>query len=86
MKMVDIILTTYGTLLRDIETLSKIHFHYCILDEAQAIKNPLARISRALRDITSTHRLTLSGTPVENNLSEIWSMFSFLNPGLLGMF
>ncbi|MBN1604399.1 MAG: SNF2 helicase associated domain-containing protein [Chitinispirillaceae bacterium] len=86
MKMVDIILTTYGTLLRDIETLSKIHFHYCILDEAQAIKNPLARISRALRDITSTHRLTLSGTPIENNLSELWSMFSFLNPGLLGGF
>jgi non-specific serine/threonine protein kinase len=86
MKMVDVILTTYGTLLRDVEMLSKMHFHYCILDEAQAIKNPLARISRALRDVTSTYRLALSGTPIENNLSELWSMFSFLNPGLLGSY
>jgi non-specific serine/threonine protein kinase len=86
LKMVDVILTTYGTLLRDIEMLSKIHFHYCILDEAQAIKNPLSQISKTFSDVKSTHRLTLSGTPIENNLSELWSMFSFLNPGLLGTY
>ncbi len=86
LTMVDVILTSYGTLLRDIEVLSKIKFHYCILDEAQAIKNPFSQISRTFRDVKSTHRLALSGTPIENNLGELWSLFTFLNPGLLGNF
>ncbi|HEX2958595.1 MAG TPA: SNF2-related protein [Chitinispirillaceae bacterium] len=86
LTMVDVILTSYGTLLRDIEVLSKINFHYCILDEAQAIKNPFSQISRTFRDVKSAHRLALSGTPIENNLSELWSLFSFLNPGLLGSY
>ena len=80
----DILLTTYGILLRDIETLRSIRFHYAILDEAQAVKNPLSQTARAARLLTSDHRLTLTGTPVENGTLEMWSQFAFLNPGLLG--
>jgi non-specific serine/threonine protein kinase len=80
----DIVLTTYGTMLRDIEILRKYEFHYVILDESQAIKNPLAKTSRASRLLRSDHRLVLTGTPVENSTFELWSQFAFLNPGLLG--
>lgn len=85
-EMADVILTSYGTVLRDIDILSKKQFHYIILDEAQVIKNPASRISRALRHLRSGYRIALSGTPIENNLSELWSLFSFLNPGMLGTF
>ena len=77
-------LTTYGTLLRDIDKLRKYPFHYVILDESQAIKNPLAKTSKAARLLRSDHRLVLTGTPVENSTFELWSQFAFLNPGLLG--
>lgn len=80
----DLIVTTYGILLRDIEKLSKYPFHYAILDEAQAIKNPLAQTSRAARLLKAEHRLTLTGTPIENGTIELWSQFAFLNPGLFG--
>lgn len=80
----DLIVTTYGILLRDIEKLSKYPFFYAILDEAQAIKNPLSQTSRATRLLKAQHRLTLTGTPVENGTAELWSQFAFLNPGLLG--
>ncbi|MBC8104790.1 MAG: SNF2 helicase associated domain-containing protein, partial [Cytophagales bacterium] len=80
----DLLLTTYGILLRDIETLRTIRFHYAILDEAQAIKNPLSQTARAARLLSADHRLTLTGTPVENGTLEMWSQFAFLNPGLLG--
>ena len=80
----DLIITTYGILLRDIEKLSKYPFFYAILDEAQAIKNPVAQTSRAARLLKADHRLTLTGTPIENGTSELWSQFAFLNPGLLG--
>lgn len=80
----DLILTTYGILLRDIETLRKYPFHYAVLDEAQAIKNPLSQTSRAARLLAPEHRLTLTGTPVENGTLELWSQFAFLNPGMLG--
>ena len=82
----DLVLTTYGTLLRDVELLRKHQFHYVILDEAQAIKNPLSQSSKAVRLLSSDHRLTLTGTPVENSTVELWSQFAFLNPGLLGTF
>jgi non-specific serine/threonine protein kinase len=85
-SIADVVLTSYGTLLRDIGRLKKLRFNYVILDEAQSIKNPLAHVSRAVRELTSDHRLTLSGTPIENNLSELWSMVSFLNPGMLGSY
>ncbi|HTX92002.1 MAG TPA: SNF2-related protein, partial [Anaerolineales bacterium] len=80
----DIVLTTYGTLLRDIEHLRAYCFQYAILDESQAIKNPMAQSARAVRLIQAEHRLAMTGTPVENNTFELWSQFAFVNPGLLG--
>lgn len=80
----DLVLTTYGTMLRDIKMLRSYRFHYAILDESQAIKNPLAKTSKAARLLNSDHRLVLTGTPVENSTFELWSQFAFLNPGLLG--
>ena len=80
----DLIVTTYGILLRDIEMLRDYPFHCAVLDEAQAIKNPLSQTARAARQLTAEHRLTLTGTPVENSALELWSQFAFLNPGLLG--
>lgn len=80
----DIVITTYGTMLRDIEFLRGYRFSYVILDESQAIKNPLAQSSKAARLLQADHRLCLTGTPVENNAYELWSQFAFLNPGLLG--
>ena len=82
----DLVLTTYGILLRDIEMLRQHRFHYVILDEAQAIKNPLSQSAKAVRLLNSDHRLSLTGTPVENSTIELWSQFAFLNPGLLGNF
>ncbi len=80
----DIVLMTYGTMLRDIAHLSKYRFHYAILDESQVIKNPSALVSRAARMLSADHRLALTGTPLENTTLDLWSQFDFLNPGLLG--
>ena len=80
----DLILTTYGTLQRDVATLKDIAFEYVILDEAQAIKNAQTKSAKATRLLKANHRLALSGTPVENHLGELWSLFEFLNPGMLG--
>ncbi len=80
----DVILTTYGTMLRDIEILREYRFSYAILDESQAIKNPLAQSAKAARLLNAEHRLCMTGTPVENNTFELWSQFAFTNPGLLG--
>ncbi len=80
----DLVLTTYGLLLRDIESLRPYPFHYAILDEAQAIKNPQSQTGRAARLLQAEHRLSLTGTPVENSTLELWSQFAFLNPGHLG--
>jgi non-specific serine/threonine protein kinase len=80
----DVILTTYQTMLRDIELLRKYPFYYVILDESQNIKNPLSQSSKAVRLINAKHHLVMTGTPVENNTFELWSQFAFLNPGLLG--
>ncbi len=80
----DVILTTYGTMLRDVELLRGYHFHHVILDESQAIKNPLAKSAKAARLLKAEHRIVMTGTPVENNTFELWSQFAFLNPGLLG--
>ncbi|RMF42288.1 MAG: serine/threonine protein kinase, partial [Anaerolineae bacterium] len=80
----DLVITTYGTMLRDSMMLREQHFHYIVLDESQAIKNPLAKTSRAARRLNSDHRLVMTGTPVENTTFELWSQFAFLNPGLLG--
>ncbi|OGV60970.1 MAG: hypothetical protein A2283_09975 [Lentisphaerae bacterium RIFOXYA12_FULL_48_11] len=80
----DMILTTYGTLKRDIEYLKDIVFDYVILDEAQFIKNAQAHTAKAARLLKSRHRLAMSGTPIQNHLGELWSLFEFLNPGMLG--
>jgi non-specific serine/threonine protein kinase len=80
----DIVLTTYGTMLRDVEILRGYRFSHIILDESQAIKNPLAKSARAARLLNGEHRIVMTGTPVENNTFELWSQFAFLNPGLLG--
>jgi superfamily II DNA or RNA helicase len=80
----DLVLTTYGTMLRDTLALSKIQFDYVVLDEAQAVKNASTASSKAVRLLRGRHRLALSGTPVENHLGELWSLFEFLNPGMLG--
>lgn len=80
----DLVLTTYGTLRRDIETLKDVPFDYVILDESQSIKNATTAAAQAARLLQGRHRLALSGTPIENSLSELWSLMEFLNPGLLG--
>ena len=80
----DLVLTTYGTLRRDAASLHAIEFDYAILDEAQAIKNAATASAKAARLLRARHRLALSGTPIENHLGELWSLFEFLNPGLLG--
>lgn len=86
LMMADIMITTYGTLIRDVDRLKDIPFHYIILDEAHIIKNPTSQVSKAVRSLKSKYRLALTGTPIENNLSELWSIFTFLNPGMLGSF
>jgi superfamily II DNA or RNA helicase len=80
----DIVLTTYGTLRRDAPLLMEIPFDTVILDEAQAIKNASTEAAKAARLLKARHRLALTGTPVENRLADLWSLFEFLNPGLLG--
>jgi SNF2 family DNA or RNA helicase len=80
----DLILTTYGTLRRDILQLKEVAFDYVILDEAQAIKNSSSQIAKATRLLQARHRIGLSGTPIENHLGDLCSIFEFLNPGMLG--
>jgi SNF2 family DNA or RNA helicase len=78
------VLTTYGTLRNDAVFLKDCKFDYVILDESQAIKNAASESAKAVRLLQSRHRLALSGTPVQNHLGELWSLFEFLNPGMLG--
>jgi superfamily II DNA or RNA helicase len=79
----DLILTNYALLARDAEHLGKTEFHLVVLDEAQNIKNSSTAQAKAARDIKARHRLCLSGTPLENHLDELWSLFQFLMPGFL---
>ncbi|MEZ6068983.1 MAG: SNF2-related protein [Pirellulales bacterium] len=80
----DVLVTTYGTLRRDIAELREKRFDYAILDESQAIKNRNSQAAKACRLLDADHRLAMTGTPVENRLDDLWSMFEFLNPGMLG--
>lgn len=80
----DLVLTTYGTLRRDIDRMGELEWNYLVLDEAQAIKNERSQASKSVRACRAEHRLALSGTPIENHLGELWSLFEFLNPGMLG--
>jgi superfamily II DNA or RNA helicase len=79
-----LVLTTYATMRLDVEQLAQTEFEYVILDEAQAIKNATSQVAKASRQLRGRHRLALSGTPIENHLGDLWSLFEFLNPGLLG--
>ena len=79
----DIILTTYGSLRNDLDYYEKIKFDYCIIDEAQNIKNPLASATDAVKAIDANNKFALTGTPIENNLLELWSIFDFIMPGYL---
>lgn len=83
-KLPPVVLTTYSILSRDMEDLSRIQWNYVVLDEAQKIKNHNAQMSKAARLLKSQHRLALTGTPIENKLTELWSIFDFLMPGYLG--
>lgn len=80
----DVVLTTYGTLRADAATFKDFEFDYVILDEAQAIKNASTASAKAARLLRARHRLAMSGTPIENHLGELWSLFDFLNPGMFG--
>lgn len=80
----DVILTTYGIVRQDLDMLRAYPFHYIILDEGQMIKNPASKTAKAVKLLSAQHRLSLSGTPLENSLMDLWSQMTFLNPGLLG--
>ncbi len=80
----DIVITSYALMRRDEEQLGKLKLMYAILDEAQQIKNPMSATARSAKKLDAHRRLALTGTPIENRLSEIWSIFDFVSPGLLG--
>lgn len=80
----DVIITTYPLIIRDKATLLEHHYYYLILDEAQQIKNAKAKATQILLQMQAVHRLCLTGTPMENHLGELWSIFNFILPGLLG--
>ena len=80
----DVIITTYGTAVRDIEELAEIEWSKVVLDEAQAIKNPANDTAQQLRKLNARTRVALTGTPIENGLGDLWAILDFLNPGLVG--
>jgi non-specific serine/threonine protein kinase len=80
----DLVISTYGSLLNDIDFLKDFHFNYVILDESQAIKNPNSKRYKAVRLLQCENRLALTGTPIENNTFDLYAQMNFLNPGLLG--
>lgn len=80
---VDLVITSYGTLLR-LQWLNDIKWRLVVIDEAQAIKNPGAKQTRATKQLNAQARIALTGTPIENRLGDLWSIFDFINPGLLG--
>lgn len=83
-KDYDLILTSYGIVRIDVDLLKEFYFNYIILDESQAIKNPSSNIFQSVKDLKSTFKLTLTGTPIENSSLDVWSQMTFINPGLLG--
>jgi SNF2 family DNA or RNA helicase len=83
LRHVDVVVTSYGMLLRQ-EWLTEQHWRLAVLDEAQAVKNPAARQTKAVKRIRADARIVMTGTPIENRLSDLWSLFDFLCPGLLG--
>ncbi len=84
LKEYDVAITSYHLTHLDKDMYEEINFTYCILDEAQHIKNKTAKRTRSIKGINSLHRVAITGTPMENNISELWSIFDFLMPGFLG--
>ncbi|OQE25452.1 hypothetical protein PENSTE_c006G04918 [Penicillium steckii] len=80
----DVVVTSYDVCRNDNDVLNPINWNYCVLDEGHLIKNPKAKITLSVKRIMSNHRLILSGTPIQNNVLELWSLFDFLMPGFLG--
>jgi SNF2 family DNA or RNA helicase len=80
----DCVIISYGLLQRESEILNQVHWHSIVADEAQALKNPLAKRTKAAFALKSDFKMITTGTPIENNLTELWSLFRFINPGLLG--
>ncbi len=80
----DLVVTTYGTVTRDVDELGGYSWRRVVLDEAQLVKNSLSQAAKAVRRLRAEHRIALTGTPMENRLSELWSVMDFLNPGVLG--
>ncbi len=83
-KGFDIVITTYGTMRSDIKAFREVNYDCVVLDESQAIKNPQSQVARASLLLQGTHRLALSGTPLQNNTFDLFSQMNFLNPGMLG--
>jgi len=83
-RKADVVISTYGTAVRDMDELSEVDWNKVVIDEAQAIKNPAAETSQQLRRLTATTRVALTGTPIENGLGDLWAIMDWANPGLLG--
>ncbi|EPX74092.1 TATA-binding protein associated factor Mot1 [Schizosaccharomyces octosporus yFS286] len=84
LKVVDVVVTSYDICRNDMDSLVKVDWNYCVLDEGHVIKNARAKLTKAVKCLRSYHRLILSGTPIQNNVLELWSLFDFLMPGFLG--
>jgi TATA-binding protein-associated factor len=79
-----VVICSYEILRNEIAHFANLHFNYCVLDEGHVIKNAKSKITLAVKSIRAHHRLILSGTPIQNNVLELWSLFDFLMPGFLG--
>jgi TATA-binding protein-associated factor len=80
----DVVITSYEVVRNDIQCLGGFDWLYCILDEGHVIKNPKTKLTKAVKSLRALHRVILSGTPIQNNVLELWSLFDFLMPGFLG--
>lgn len=84
LQQYDVVITSYEVVRNDITNLEHLNWLYCILDEGHVIKNAKTKLTKAVKCIRAQHRLVLSGTPIQNNVLELWSLFDFLMPGFLG--
>lgn len=84
LKSYDVVITSYEVVRNDISNLDHMDWLYCILDEGHVIKNAKTKLTKAVKNLRAQHRLILSGTPIQNNVLELWSLFDFLMPGFLG--
>src|SRR3546814_3246082 len=80
----DVVITTYGTAVRDVDALEKVQWGKVVLDEAQAIKNPTSDTAQQLRRIGARSRVALTGTPIQHGLGDLWAIIDYCNPGLVG--